>query len=314
MDSIPPDSTTRDTLCYVSNQLSQVDFEIPSQEVFASLTHSSGQIFEWARAYIRGDNAGTVLEPEERFNAIITHNKIDHVPLLDGMYKFTLETIFPKEQPLSHHDRGLKRFKSVMTQILGTMEPLCLETLTSMRCHFKDLADINIRRILAPMTALLSGATDPSVPIRPLHASFADFLTDRDRSREFFIDLHPIHNNLAFASLGTMIKALQFNICDLPSSYLPNSEVSDLDDPIKNHISPELAYLADSGPNMFETLAPFNSALAVEIRAFFNHERLLFWLEARSLLNVVNTCAGSLSSVIHWVMVCGMMFCIKFIF
>ena len=307
MDSIPPESTQRDILRYVSDQLSQVDFGIPSQEVFASLTRSSGQIFEWARlacAYIRGDNAGTVLEPEERFNAIITHSKTDHVPLLDGMYKFTLETIFPKEQPPSHRDRGLQRFESVMAQILGAMEPLCLGSLTSMRCHFKDLADIKIRSILAPMAALLSWATDPSVPIRPLHASLADFLTDRDRSHEFFVDVHPIHNDLAFASLGVM-KKLQFNICDLPSSYLPNSEVSDLDVRVKNRIPPELAYSCRFWTEHVRQ-APFNSALAVEVRAFFNHERLLFWFEALSLFNVVNTCASSLSSVIQWVMVCRM--------
>jgi len=96
-----------------------------------------------------------------------------------------------------------------MAQILGTMEPLSLGSLASMRCHFKDLAEINIRTIVAPMVALLSGTIDPSVPIRPLHASFADFLTDRDRSHEFFVDVHPIHNDLAFASLGVMMEKLQ---------------------------------------------------------------------------------------------------------
>ena len=309
MDSIPPDSTQRDILRYVSDELSQVDFEIPSQEVFDSLTRFSGQIFEWARlacAYIRGDNAGTILEPEERFNAIITHSKTDHVPLLDGMYKFTLEAIFPKEQPASHRDRGLKRFESVMAQILGTKEPLCLGSLTSMRSHFKDLADIKIHRILAPMAALLSGAIDPSVPIRPLHASFADFLTDRDRSHEFFIDIHHIHNDLAFASLGVM-KELRFNICDLPSSYLSNSQVLDLDDRVKKCIPAEMAYSCRFWTDHVRDTS-FNSALAEEVRVFFNHERLLFWFETLSLLNVVNTCAGSLSSIIQWVTVCRMTF------
>ena len=49
MDSVPSNSTKHDVLRYVSDQLSQVDFERPSQEVFASLADSSGQIFEWAR-------------------------------------------------------------------------------------------------------------------------------------------------------------------------------------------------------------------------------------------------------------------------
>ena len=304
MDSLPPDSTERDILRYVSNELSEVDFEIPSQEVFASLACSSGQIFEWARlacAYIRGDNAGMVLEPQERFNAIIGHSKPDHVPLLDKMYTFTLATIFPKEQP-SQRDLGLERFKSVMAQILGTMEPLSLGSLASMRHHFKGLVNINIPRVLAPMAALLSGTTDPSVPIRPLHASFADFLTDRDRSHEFFVDVYPIHNDLAFASLGIMKAKLEFNICRLPSSYLPNVEISDLDSRIKERIPSELAYSCRFWTDHVRQ-APFNSALVVEVRALFNNERLLFWFEALSLLKLVNTCAGSLSSIIQWVMV-----------
>jgi len=264
--------------------------------------------------HIRGDNdTGTGLEPHERFSAIITHSKTDHVPLLDGMYKFTLKTIFPKEQPPSQRDRGLKRFRSVMAQILGTMEPLSLGSLGSMRCHFKDLAEINVHTIVAPMAALLSGTIDPSVPIRPLHASFADFLTDCDRSHEFFIDSHTIHNDLAFASLRVMMNKLQFNICDLPSSYLPNSEVSDLDDRVKSCIPPELAYSCRFWAEHVRQ-APFNSTLAVGVRGFFNHERSLFWFEALSLLNVVNTCAGSLSSVIQWVMVCRMTFHIEIIF
>jgi len=318
MDSIPFESTEHDIFRYVSDELSDVDFERPNQEVFTSLAASSGQIFEWARlacAYTRGDNGlGIGLEPHERFNAIIDHRKMHHVALLDGMYKFTLDTIFPKEQPPGQRALVLERFKSVMAQILGTMEPLSLDSLMSMRGHFKDLPDIKIGRILEPMAALLSGATDASVPIRPLHASFADFLTDRNRSHEFFIDVRTIHNDLAFACLGVMVGKLRFNICDLPNSYLPNSEVSDLDDCVRKCIPAELAYSCRFWTDHVRWHAPFNSALADEVQAFFNHKILLFWFEALSLLKVMNSCAGSLSSVIQWVMVCGMTFGIEVTF
>jgi len=192
-----------------------------------------------------------------------------------------------------------------MAQMLGTMEPLSLGSLASMRCHFKDLAEINVRTIVAPMAALLSGTTDTSVPIHLLHASFADFLTDRDRSNEFFIDVHPIHNDLAFASLSVMMKGLQFNICDLPSAYLPNSEISDLDTRIKNRITPELAYSCQHWTEHVRQ-APANSTLAAEVQASFNNERFLFWVESLSLLKLVNTCAGSLSSLIQWAVVCSL--------
>jgi len=270
MDTIPSELTKRDIFRYVSGQLSRVDFEIASQEVFASLAGSSGQIFEWARlacAYIRGENnAGTGLKPQERFNAILSLGETHPVRLLDTMYRLTLETIFPETE--DQRDVGLQRFKSVMAQILGTIEPLSLDSLASMRCHFKDLGEIDIRMIVGPMAALLSGATDSSDPIRPLHASFADFLMDRDRSREFFIDVHPIHSDLAFASLGVMMKELRFNICGLPSSYLPNSEIRDLDNRIKECILPELAYSCQHWTEHIRR-APFNTALAAAVRAFF---------------------------------------------
>jgi len=105
MDSIPAESTKHDILRYISDELAEVDFERPNQEVFTSLAGSSSQIFEWARlacVYIRGENGLDIgLGPHKRFSAIIDHSKMHHVALLDGMYKFTLNTIFPKEQPPS---------------------------------------------------------------------------------------------------------------------------------------------------------------------------------------------------------------------
>jgi len=92
-----------------------------------------------------------------------------------------------------------------------------------MRLYFadKDLREIDIKNIVKCLGALLSGTTDPISPpgspatIRPLHASFPDFLLDESRSGEFYIDLSHIHDQLAFASLGIMKDGLRFNICEL---------------------------------------------------------------------------------------------------
>ena len=240
---------------------------------------------------------------KERFEAVITHDQEHHVPLLDSMYKLTLQTVFPLGQ--DKRSIRLDRFQSVMEQILGTVEPLPFALLSSMRHHFIDegLRRIDINVILKPMGALLSGTTDSSVVIRPLHASFSDFLTDENRSGEFFIDLSHIHKELAGASLGVMQQGLQFNICQLSTSYLPNSEVSDLGERIKKYISLELSYACRFWTDHLQH-AQFDLALAETIQAFFNHEQLLFWLEILSLLKQINTCASGLSSVIKWAMVC----------
>ncbi|KXN87527.1 Vegetative incompatibility protein HET-E-1 [Leucoagaricus sp. SymC.cos] len=285
MDSLPQESTERDILHFVSDQLFGVAIERQSRE---ALARTSGGLFEWTRlacAYVRGDNGADVgLLPNERLEAIMTREKAEHVPLLDDMYKFTLN-------------------KSVMAQILGTMEPLSIDSLQTMRSHFVDgekiSADI-IRAVMAPMGTLLRGTTDnSSATIRPLHSSFRDFLTDADRSGEFFIDVLLIHNNLATACLGVMKVELRFDMCEFPSSYLHNSEVDDLEERVAKSISQALGYSCRFWTSHLP-LVPFNSRLAGAVREFFNEKRLLYWFEALSLFGFINTCAVALSSVVQW--------------
>ena len=309
MDSIPSALTQCDILHYVSYELSGLK-GIQSKEVSASLARASGGLFEWTRlacAYIKGeDDAGvTTLE---RFELVIAHNKDDYVPLLDSMYKLTLETIFPPDQHMRRsRSIRLDRFRSVMAQILGTAEPLPLASLNAMRHQFVHLQKTDINTIIRPMGALLSGTTNPTSTIRPLHASFPEFLMDKNRSGEFFIDVSLIHNDLAFASLGVMKNDLRFNICRLPTSYLPNSEIHDLAERIKKHISPELSYSCRFWTDHLRR-TQFNLPLAEAVRGFFNDEWLLFWLEVLSLLKTINTCASWLSNVLQWVAVCIMSF------
>ena len=303
MDSISSLSTQSDILRYVSWELSGlkgIENQVP-----ASLAHASGGLFEWARLaceYIKGDDdAGT--STMERFEVLMTRNNKDKfVPLLDRMYTLTLETIFPPDRR-SRFDR-LDRFRSVMAQILATEEPLPLASLNAMRHHFDHPRKADVSSIIRPMGALLSGTTDPTATIRPLHASFTDFLTDKNRSGEFFIDVSHIHNDLAFASLGVMKDELQFNICRMPTSHLPNSEIPDLAQRVKRYITPELSYSCRFWTDHLRR-TPFNLPLANAVREFFDDEWLLFWIEALSLLKTTNTCASWLSNVLQWVAVCA---------
>ncbi|KAF8342414.1 WD40 repeat-like protein [Amanita rubescens] len=281
MESIP--STELDVLRYVTDQLLEIEVGPALPTFSASLARESGGLFEWARlacAFVKGENsAGAGLTAEGRFTAIMARSK--DVPLLDGMYRLTLEAMFPKDEPARR--RCIDRFKSVMAQILGTVEPLPLASLAAMRRHFVNGSDIDLRSIVIPMGALLGGTTDSSIPIRALHASFPDFLIDRDRSGEYFIDVSPVQESLAVSCLLVMENGLRFNICQIPTSYLPNSKIPDLyDRTVKECISPELAY-------------------SYLVRKLFSDKELLFWFEALSLLKSINTCAGSLSSLIQWI-------------
>ncbi|PPQ72843.1 hypothetical protein CVT26_003476 [Gymnopilus dilepis] len=296
MDDISASSTEDDILSYISGRLVRLTWL--KSEDHLSLARASDGLFEWARlacAYIDNDDdlGGT---EEERFQSIITNTEGAH--LLDGMYRLSLEAIFQKAL---NPELALARFRSVMAQIIITREPLPLQSLTTMRGFFSDsdVRSIKIDTVIRPMGALLSG-TRGSSAVRPLHTSFLDFLLNKEQSGNFFIDTSNIHHDLAFSCLGIMGGSLRFNICNLPSSYLANSEVRDLDKQIDENISPELSYACRFWTDHLHRAA-FAMSLSEAVRAFFGHEQMLFWLEVLSLLKKMNTCYAALSRVIEWV-------------
>ncbi|KAG6325732.1 hypothetical protein ID866_13357 [Astraeus odoratus] len=145
----------------------------------------------------------------------------------------------------------------------------------------------------------LSGIVDHTTPVRPLHSSFYDYLTDASRSGNFYVDRMQVHLNLALASVRVMREELQFNICGLESSYLRNSDVPDLEQRVRDCIPPHLAYACQYWAyHIKETM--FNHKLVEELRAVFQTEYILFWMEALSLLKSVDTVYSSMIILMAW--------------
>jgi hypothetical protein len=156
--------------------------------------------------------------------------------------------------------------------------------------------------VVKGLGSLLGGTTNSSTPIRPLHASFRDFLTDRECSGEFFVDVSKVQRDLAFASLRVMEHGLAFNMCDLKSSYLPNSEDLGLRERVEKRILPHLSYACRFWPVHVQR-THFDPELAKEIQSFFEHERLFFWLEALGLMNALSGAVPALPLIAKWLKV-----------
>ncbi|KAG6330302.1 hypothetical protein ID866_8788 [Astraeus odoratus] len=149
------------------------------------------------------------------------------------------------------------------------------------------------------MGSLLTGATDCFIPIRPLHASFYDFLTDEKRSGPFFIDISTVHEDLAFACVQIMQEELCFNICGLESSYLRNCDVIDLPEKIKKSIPPHLACSCCLWSKHIEQ-TDFCISIAQSVESIFHNVKILFWMEVLSLLKCINVGPSSLAIVAKW--------------
>jgi len=189
-----------------------------------------------------------------------------------------------------------------MGQLLAAFEPLSIHSLTALRRypHGDRDDDESVIAIVRHLGSLLSNVTsiDQTLPIVPLHTSFRDFLTDEEMSGDFYINLGEAHHQLAHSSLGLMLHDLKFNICNIESSYLPNSKISDLQSRIKEHIPPALFYACCFWDDHLERLR-FERELLAKLRSLFEG-KFLFWLEVLSLTGAVGVATPALLSLKEW--------------
>jgi hypothetical protein len=78
--------------------------------------------------------------------------------------------------------------------------------------------------------------------LRVIHPSFLDFLTNEDRSKEFFVDVGEHNWYLARGCLRMMNSKLRTNICRLTDQTVLNNEITDLELRLGEHVPEELAY------------------------------------------------------------------------
>jgi hypothetical protein len=99
-----------------------------------------------------------------------------------------------------------------------------------------------------------------------------------------------------------MQDGLSFNICDLKSSYYPNCEDLELPGRIERYIPPHLSYSCRFWlAHVRKT--DFDVELAQQVKLFFDHERLLFWLEALALIDALSGVVTALPLIVQWLKV-----------
>jgi len=297
LDDVSTVFAERDIRLYVSNELGALE-DIGNREI-DEITRRADGLFEWARLacdFVGPSTLGRTTE--ERFKELIARASGKGATLLDSMYRSILDNLMEKAG-----ETGLARFRSLMRQILNTLEPLPMEGLHEMRKYFPHTDDhFRIAIILNFMGSLLSGVTDRTVPVRPLHASFYDFLTDQSRSGDYFVGEASIQVDIAVASLRVLRGGLCFNICGLQSSYLLNSEVPDLAEKVKAKIQPHLSYSCRFWARHLQA-SKFDPVLADHVKEIVGNERILFWFEVLSLLGVLGNAAPALLSAGRWLQV-----------
>ena len=151
----------------------------------------------------------------------------------------------------------------------------------------------------------------PSEPVSLFHASFSDYLLSPERKDDpWFIDVPAQHNFIATRCFSVMEERLQFNMCDLGTSFNCNNNVPDLQDRIKNYIPPHLTYAcAYWSHHLCEV--PYSSGLLDKLTDLA-HERLIFWFEVLSLGGQFRLASPVLLNASRWAAVSTLLLLVCF--
>ncbi|KIM31285.1 hypothetical protein M408DRAFT_256921, partial [Serendipita vermifera MAFF 305830] len=135
--------------------------------------------------------------------------------------------------------------------------------------------------------------------IRVRHMSILEYFAGPFCPLDFRVDVKQANTELGSYCLQTMMAELRFNICKLDTSYRANSEIEDLNERVKSNISDILQYSCLYWSNhLCSSLELVSKEVSGYLGAFLRGERLLYWLEALSVMEKVPAAIGALRNII----------------
>ena len=203
---------------------------------------------------------------------------------IDGLYKQVMFAAFG-----GLNDNLLQDRLYALHTLLCTQERISTSVAGELCSDDPEMAEL-VKLVVDELHAVLYVKRDQ---VLWYHASFPDFIFSQARSGSILlspdsriVDMHcddvTHHANLFRSCFRIMKTQLRFNICDLPSSFLLDSEVLDLKDRIRAKIGDGLRY---SCLHWAQHLAQTSSGVGWKEIGDFLQLKILFWIEAMNLID-----------------------------
>ena len=216
---------------------------------------------------------------------------------LDLLYTEVLQQAF-----LSTHASDGK-FYACLRLVVGAVallfNPLSVPALSSLLGAPNTLTTL---RSLHSLLIISTNQLNP-MPIRVLHKSFPDFLTDPERCTDnrFFINPPTYHRDIFFSCIKLMKGRLKKNMCGL-DNYMDLSEVEDLCKQRTTYIGDELEYACQFwASHLVETGSsdPNIEEIFKAIDEFFT-TCFLPWIEVLALMRKLDISIYALNDIQKW--------------
>ncbi|KAB5593569.1 hypothetical protein CTheo_2958 [Ceratobasidium theobromae] len=255
----------------------ELSFMSPTDDQIDQLVGRSGNLFIYAATLVRYIQPATYsADPQERLESVLamTSQSTNQYAEVDALYFVVLESALG-DKLLDPQE--VENMRLVLQTVLCVQEPVSLETLAALTGIDSS------RRALSALQPLRSVIhfSDNSGTVSTLHASFPDFMFSQTRSGVYFCDRAECNQLLARRCFEVMKSQLRFNICNLETSFIPDTEVVDLETRIAEAVSLTLWYTCVYWADHLK-LATNSPKLAKFVEDFLSTQ-LLFWMEVLNL-------------------------------
>jgi len=275
----------------------------PSEEHIGLLCQRAAGLFVYAVATIKFLDH-KLYPPTRRLDVIINlpestihegQTEFKSNTTLDSLYTSILQMAldFGGEDPEAY-----SKVQSIIGTVILLVNPLPLSAVAELI----GLEAEEVMRILTLVQSLLVLNEDPSQPVKPFHKSFPDYITDSSccLSKRFHVSPDTLHYQLTLNCLSLMNNSLKWNLLSLPD-YALNAEVKDLEERIKDHISPALEYACKSWYNHLTGIGEGAAHILAALHIFLG-KNFLSWLEVLSVLGAAKYAVVALEKLIKWLL------------
>lgn len=299
--AVATESSIQDIRAYIRSQMAlirekqrmrRLPADWPGEDNIDILAYNSGGLFIWASTMTKFlyHSYNPSKELSQLLSSGASGRKID----LDALYVTALQASGEWQD-----EQFCQDFRSVAGIVLFSKAPLndtAIDELLGLS------EDNSCQLVLARLRCLLD--YNPGQPVRPLHASFRDYLTDTNRSgsHPWSVDASGQDLHLTLCSFRLLSEQLHFNMCELGTSYFNNEDIPDLEECIEQHLSPAVQYASTEWWEHVAEIPSFNSEVHTALCSF-SQEQLLYWLEALSLIGRTLLFASACEIVLKYVKV-----------
>ncbi|TEY23585.1 hypothetical protein BOTCAL_1463g00010 [Botryotinia calthae] len=210
----------------------------PGRTIVQDLVEMAIPLFVFAMTVCRFINDRRCGQPNDQLDKVLQYQSKSQASKLDATYLPVLnQLIF--DVNLSEKKGILKEFQQVVGSIVILARPLSATSLDRLLGVLEGTVDSRTDLL----HSVLNIPSCPESPIRLLHLSFRDFLTDNEkRGTSFWVDEKEAHKNLAIRCLELLSTGenLKKDICNLRTPEKPRADVDK--QIIDAHLSSETQY------------------------------------------------------------------------